>query len=247
MKNRTYQQVALKQHSQIDYQRSHQNQSVVLNSPFDSPSVKIFALIQIIYNQSVNYVPSSVASFLHEQLVNFEKALYQAGYPYRSIRFCQYCLAVCADNILINSHWGHANHWQSHQLTAHLHYQPTVNDQLHQMLDYLIVNDVDWYLLKFVYTCVVMMAHCPTQHPIKWSDYSYPLYQAVQKNCPQQATSWFINPIETDTPAYKFSFFKWPWVKIASSLTVVGLGYLSFIAIGQYEHLLNALSLLTVS
>ena len=248
MKNRYYHEVALK-NSDPSVSPASDGASANVRSIFDYASAETFALLHVICTQTVHYVPSSLADLLHQQLAAFEQMLYKAGYPYRSILFCQYCLAVCVDNVLLNTNWGRSNHWQYHQLTAHIHYKPEVNDQLHQMLDYLAHNHADGQLLSFVYTCVSLMAQCPHQQPIQWSEYSYPLYQALRAQYPQTQSAWLVNDSITHRIRSKFWRFSWrfPWLRSAGVLVLTSMGYLTFVTVWQYEQLHYALNLLGVS
>lgn len=245
--NRQYQQVALQNSAKLKPSVESKPTNVQVSTLFEQASAQVFALLQIISNQTTNYVPSSVAEFLHEHLDNFENILYQAGYPYRSIRFSQYCLAICADTILLNSDWGQKNNWYYHQLTAHIHYQPNLNDQLQKMLDYLAHESVDWHLLNFVYTCVALMAQCPKQKPIDWSQHHYPLYLAVKKRQPKPVRTNLLVDDPASNLATNTKRFRWPIFKTSGFLALMGLGYASFVIASQYEQLLTAVNLLSVA
>lgn len=246
MTNRQYHQVALRQSKQPISEFGSTPTNKPVNTLFDQASSQVFALLQVIVNQSNNYVPSSVSEFFHEQLASFENTLYQAGYPYRSIRFSQYCLAICIDTILLNSAWGQMNYWHHYQLTAHINYQPNLNDQLQKMLDYMAHESVDWHLLSFVYTCVALMAQCPKQAPIDWSEYHYPLYLALKKRQPKAVWTHLFVDCYTDQEAKKRRW-RLPIFKTSGLLALTGLGYAGVIIGFQYEQLLTAVHLLSVA
>lgn len=248
MKHRSYQQVALKHHQITSAHYHQQYHKLRANSIFDTASAPIFALLQMIYNQPKDYVASSVSDLLQDKLKAFEQELYKAGYPFRTIRFCQYCLAICADTILLSSEWGKTHHWEYHQLTAQLQCQSAVNNQLQQMLDYLAQYQVDFKLLNFIYVCVAFMAHCPQQQTIQWSQYHDSLYQALKTQQSENSESWFIDNNSPITPKPKWRRLNWPrWLKTSSLFSLIGLGYMGVITIWQYEQLVYAINLFSVS